>query len=100
MFRGTTNGYDDTTSEFKYYLEVSGGNFTDNHVTTTSIEDSTLPPMYLFVEGTGSTATMWFKVNGAYVAGSKVYKKVNGAYVEQTDLTQVFDPNTNYVMEV
>lgn len=100
MFRGTTNGYTDATSEFKYYLEVSGGNYTDNHVTTTSIEDSSIPAMYLFVEDTGSTATMWFKVNGAYVAGSKVYKKVNGAYVEQTDLTQVFDPNTNYVMEV
>lgn len=100
MFRGTTNGYTDATSEFKYYLEVSGGNFTDNHVTTTSIEDSTIPAMYLFVEDTGGpTEVMWVKVNGSYVAGSKVWKKVSGAWVEQSDLTQVFDPNVNYIFE-
>ena len=50
MYRGDTDGYTDATSEFKYYLQVSGGNFTDQHVTTTSIEDSTLPAMYLFAE--------------------------------------------------
>lgn len=54
----------------------------------------------LEVTYTAPTNTMWFKVNGSYVAGSKVYKKVNGAYVEQTDLTQVFDSGTNYVTEI
>lgn len=58
MFRGTTNGYTDATSEFKYYLVVSGGNFTDNHVTTTSIENSNLPPMYLFIEAGGNPPTI------------------------------------------
>ena len=46
---------------------------------------------------TAPTTTMWFKQNGAYVAGTKTYKKANGVWVEQSDLTQVFDPNTNYV---
>ena len=54
MFRGTTNGYEDTTSEFKYYLQVSNGNFTDNHVTTTSIENSAIPAMYLFAESSAA----------------------------------------------
>lgn len=49
---------------------------------------------------TAPTNTMWFKANGSYVAGSKVYKKVNGVYVEQSDLTQVFDSGTNYVAEI
>lgn len=48
---------------------------------------------------TAPTTTMWFKQNGAYVAGTKTYKKANGVWVEQSDLTQVFDPNTNYVFE-
>ena len=48
---------------------------------------------------TAPTTVMWVKQNGAYVAGTKTYKKVNGIYVEQTDLTQVFDPNVNYVFE-
>lgn len=45
----------------------------------------------------GPTDTIYVKVNGAWVAMAKAYKKVNGAWVEQTDLTSVFDANTNYV---
>lgn len=44
-----------------------------------------------------SSAVMYYKSNGAWVAATKVYKKVNGSWVEQTDLTSVFDTNTNYV---
>lgn len=98
MFRGTTDGYTDATSEFKYYLEFANGNFTDNHVTTTSIESSTLPAMYLFKEDDGSsTNTILFKNNGSWVTATKVYKKVNGTWVEQSNLTSVFDSNTNYI---
>ena len=49
---------------------------------------------------TAPTNTMWFRNNGAYIAGTKTYKKVNGLWVEQSDLTQVFDSGTNYVMEI
>lgn len=101
MYRGTTDGYTDATSEFKYYLSFNNGNYTDAHVDTTSIENSTLPPMYLFVEDTGGGDVMYFKSKNShdYVAGTKVYKKASGSYVEQVDLTQVFDPNVNYVFE-
>ena len=94
----TTNGYTDTSSEYKYYLEWnSSGDFTDNHLTSPSIEDTTIPAIYLFVEDDGSaTEEIYIKINGSWVAASAVYKKVNGSWVEQTDLTNVFSSGTNY----
>lgn len=44
-----------------------------------------------------SQSKILFKDNGAWVEASKVYKKVSGAWVEQSDLTSVFDAQTNYV---
>lgn len=44
-----------------------------------------------------STATIYFKNNGSWVAATAVYKKVNGSWVQQTNLANVFDANTNYV---
>ena len=92
-----SNGYDDTSSEYKYYLQVSNGNFTDNHVTTTSIEDSTLPAIYLWTPDTGTTESLYFKSNGSWVEATHVYKKVNGSWVEQGDLTNVFQSGVNYI---
>ena len=100
MFRGTTNGYTDTTSEFKYYLEFSNGNFTDNHVTTVSIEDSTLPTIYLFKEDDGSVdKKFYFKETSTTWTGAiKVWVKTSAAtWTEQTILDNVFDSNTNYI---
>ena len=45
----------------------------------------------------GTTTTLYFKSNGSWVAATKVYKKINGSWVEQSDLTTVFDSNTNYI---
>ena len=45
----------------------------------------------------GSTPTIYYKVNGSWVAAVAVYKKVNGSWVLQTNLANVFDANTNYV---
>lgn len=47
--------------------------------------------------GNAKTDTIYVKVNGAWVAMSRAFKKVSGVWVEQTDLTTVFDPDTNYV---
>ena len=49
------------------------------------------------VIGAGATNVIYFKNNGAWVAATAVYKKVNGSWVSQSDLTSVFDSNTNYV---
>lgn len=95
----TTDGYTDTSSEYKYYLSLSSGNFTDNHLTSPSVEDTSIPAMYLFVEDTGATDEMYLKVSGSWVKATAVYKKVNGSWVEQTDLTTVFNANTNYLKE-
>lgn len=98
QFKNTSSdGYTDTSSEYKYYLTVSNGNFTDNHVTSTSIADSTIPAIYLFQEDTGDTDAIYFKNNGAWVEASAVYKKINGSWVLQSDLTNVFQSGVNYV---
>lgn len=98
QFKSTTaDGYDDASSEYKYYLTLSNGNFTDNHVDQTSIEDSNIPLVYIWTESTGQTDTLYFKDNGSWVAASKVYKKVSGSWVEQSDLTNVFQSGINYV---
>lgn len=45
----------------------------------------------------GSQPTIYYKVNGSWVAAVAVYKKVNGSWVLQSNLANVFDANTNYV---
>lgn len=44
-----------------------------------------------------STSTIYFKNNDSWMAATAVYKKVNGSWVLQTNLSNVFDANTNYV---
>ena len=98
QFKSTTNnGYTDTSTEYKYYLELnSSNNFTDNHVTSPSIQDTTLPAMYIFVEDDGSTEQIYIKKNGTWVQCSKVYLKVNGSWVEQDSSTwTTILPTTN-----
>ena len=43
------------------------------------------------------TKVLYFKSNGSWVAATAVYKKVNGVWVQQSDLSNVFDSQTNYV---
>ena len=51
----------------------------------------------IVVSSGSSQATIYYKDNGAWVSASAVYKKVNGSWVQQTNLSTVFDNNTNYV---
>ena len=51
----------------------------------------------IVVTGGGSQPKIYFKANGSWVEATTVYKKVNGTWVQQSDLTTVFDANTNYV---
>lgn len=101
QFKSTSSdGYTDTSSEYKYYLSVSNGNFTDNHVSTTSIEDSTLPAIYLFREDDGSVdKKFYFKETSTTWTGAiKVWVKTSATtWTEQTVLDNVFDSNTNYI---
>lgn len=98
------NGYTDDTSEFKNYLVWDSNNnrFDDAHLsgsgTDQVVETTTImPPMYLYTLDTGSNQTVYLKVNGNWVACSKVYKKVNGSWVEQSDLSNLFDSDKIYI---
>ena len=45
----------------------------------------------------GVTQIIYYKNNGSWVAATTVYKKINGSWVQQSDLSTVFNQNTNYV---
>lgn len=95
------DGYTDTSSTYKYYLEVSGGNFTDNHVTSPSLADTTTPAMYIFVkyEGGGNPILYQKDTNGWDVQVQKVWLKVDSStWVEQASSvwSTLFDAGTNY----
>lgn len=49
------------------------------------------------IGSSGSNPTIYYKDNGSWVAATAVYKKVNGSWVLQSNLSNVFDANTNYV---
>lgn len=51
----------------------------------------------IVVTSGGVTDTIYYKNNNSWVVATKIYKKINGSWVQQTDLTSVFDSNTNYV---
>ena len=50
-----------------------------------------------YTGGGSSGPVLSTKVNGSWVNVSKVYKKVSGIWVEQTDIENLFDAQTNYV---
>ena len=52
---------------------------------------------HTIIISSGPSQTIYVKVNGGWVACSKVYKKVNGSWVEQTDFTNLFDSNKIYI---
>lgn len=97
QFKSTaSNGYSDTSSEYKYYLTWSNGNATDSHVSTTSIEDSSIPATYLFEEYTPSDAELYVKLNGSWVQVAAAYKKQNGSWA-QVAVDQAFQSGVKYV---
>lgn len=98
QFKSTiSDGYSDASTEYKYYLTLSGSNFTDSHVDQTSIENSDIPLIYIFTPYVPSDDTIYFKNNGSWTSAAHVWKKVNGNWIEQTDLENVFSTSTNYV---
>lgn len=49
------------------------------------------------VIGSASQPKLFFKSNGSWVEVVTAYKKVNGSWVEQSDVTTLFNSQTNYV---
>lgn len=50
----------------------------------------------ILVTSAGTGPVLYLKDNGSWVQVTKAFKKVNGAWVEQSDLTSVFNSQTNY----
>lgn len=51
----------------------------------------------IVVSSGGVVQVLYYKNNGNWISATRVYKKINGSWVEQSDLTNVFDSQTNYV---
>ncbi|MDV3426906.1 MAG: hypothetical protein LIR50_06900 [Bacillota bacterium] len=99
QFKSTSSdGFTDTSSEYKYYLTLSNGNFTDNHVTSPSIEDSDIPAIYLFVEDTGDNESLFLKQNGSWTPVIHLYHKENGSWIEK-NLSYLSDNNITQLIQ-
>lgn len=72
----------------------TGTGITHYTYTFTVDSDTTIA---VVIGGSGPTAALYFKENGAYVKAIKAWKKVNGVYVEQSDLTNVFQTGARYI---
>ena len=88
-YGGAING---VTVFLEYYIPPA----TITHYTYTYTVDGDAT-IAVTIGSSGSQDTMFLKVNGSWVAATKVYKKINGSWVEQSDLTAVFTSGTNYV---
>lgn len=88
FYNGTNDeyGYRDTSGTYKYYLEVSNGNFTDGFVTSPSIADSSLPEIFIFVKYEGTSMPLRVKQNGSWVTPSKVLVKQSGTWHEASSV--------------
>ena len=83
------------------FLYIYGVSFTVTYTASGKIYTYTISNVQadhvIVVTASASTQTIYFKDNGSWVAATAVYKKVNGSWILQSDLSSVFDANTNYV---
>lgn len=74
----------EAVSDGQFYYEYTLENVTSTHT-------------IVAIFGDAPQAVLYFKDNGSWKTCSQVFKKVNGSWVEQTDLENLFNTNTNYV---
>ena len=78
-----------------FEITYSTGSGVDHYTYTYTVSGNST--IAVVIGGSGPTQKIYYKVNGSWVAATKIYKKINGSWVEQSDLTAVFDSNTNYI---
>ena len=78
-----------------FEVAYSTGSGVDHYTYTYTVSGNST--IAVVIGGSGPTQKIYYKVNGSWVAATKIYKKINGSWVEQSDLTAVFDSNTNYI---
>lgn len=90
----TDNGADRTSQLQLVEGQDKQGNRIVNYTYTIS-NVSAAHTLQITVGGAGPV--VYLKINDTWRQCSAVYKKVNGSWVKQTDLSNLFDANTNYV---
>lgn len=88
-YGGAING---VTVFVEYEVASSGA----DHYTYTYIVDGDAT-IAVVIGSSGETDKLYVKQNGSWTEVTAAYKKINGAWVQQSDLTQVFQPGTNYI---
>ena len=77
-------------------VTYSTGSGLDHYTYTFTVSgDATIA---VTIGGGGEEKAVYFKTNSSWVKATRAYKKVNGAWVQQTDITNLFDPSTHYKM--
>ena len=78
-----------------FVVTYSTGSGIDHYTYTFTVSGNST--IAVTIGSSGRTDTVYLKVNGAWVAVSKVYKKVGSSWVQQSSLQNVFDTGTKYV---
>ncbi len=101
VITATGSNYSASTPGDYAYLWVYGATLTvtfpNGYNYTYTLTNITTDHTIVVTDPSPSSTELYLKVNGSWVQASKVYKKVSGSWVEQSDLTNVFDSNTNYI---
>ena len=84
----------DRTSSLQYEETTKSGTKIANYI----YELTNVTAAHTIVVTCGeSSQHLYFKINGSWREATAIYKKINGNWVQQSDLTAVFDNNTNYI---
>ena len=84
----------DRTSSLQYEEATKDGTKIANYI----YELTNVTAAHTIVVTCGeSSQHLYLKINGSWREATVVYKKINGSWVQQSDLTAVFDNNTNYI---
>ena len=87
--------YGGLVTGISFVVTYSTGTGIDHYTYTYTVSGDSV--IAVVIGGTAPTNVLSFKENGSWVSAIKAYKKVNGSWVQQSDLTTVFNANTNYV---
>lgn len=92
-------------SSTKRTIYIFGVSFTVNYTSsgkiyTYTIANVTGDHIIVVTETSTQTSFIYYKDGNTWVQASDVYKKVSGNWVLQSNLSNVFDSNTNYVKGV